>query len=56
LESSWRGLHKIGRRTNFREKHQAGADQTLPKQGSLEDFEDSREIVQSGLYKHVYSR
>jgi len=54
LESSWRGLKLLVDRTNFRENIKLEI-LNASKQDLLEDFEDSPEIVQSGLYKHIYT-
>jgi type VI secretion system protein ImpC len=54
LESSWRGLHLLVDRTNFRENIKIEL-MNVSKQDLLEDFEDSPEVTQSGLYKHVYT-
>ncbi|MFN3581575.1 MAG: type VI secretion system contractile sheath large subunit [Pseudomonas sp.] len=54
LESSWRGLQVLVDRTDFRENIKLEMI-NASKQDLLEDFEDSPEIVQSGLYKHVYT-
>lgn len=54
LESAWRGLQILVDRTDFRENIKLEII-NASKQDLLEDFEDSPEIVQSGLYKHVYT-
>lgn len=54
LESSWRGLKLLVDRTDFRENTRIELI-NASKQDLLEDFEDSPDIVQSGLYKHVYT-
>jgi type VI secretion system protein ImpC len=54
LESSWRGLKLLVDRTNFRENIKLEV-LNASKQDLLDDFEDSPEIVQSGLYKHIYT-
>ena len=54
LESSWRGLHLMVNRTDFRENIKIEI-LNVSKQNLLDDFEDSPEIMQSGLYKHVYT-
>ncbi len=54
LESSWRGLKLLVDRTDFRENIKVELI-NASKQDLLEDFEDSPDIVQSGLYKHVYT-
>lgn len=54
LESSWRGLKLLVDRTNFRENTKIEI-LNASKQDLLDDFEDSPEITQSGLYKHIYT-
>ncbi|MBT8439946.1 MAG: type VI secretion system contractile sheath large subunit, partial [Gammaproteobacteria bacterium] len=54
LESSWRGLHFVIDRTNFRENIKLEL-LSVSKDELLDDFEDSPEIVKSGLYKNVYT-
>lgn len=54
LEASWRGLNLLVDRTNFRENIKIEI-LNASKQDLLDDFEDSPEVVQSGLYKHVYT-
>ncbi|MFO7704956.1 MAG: type VI secretion system contractile sheath large subunit [Halopseudomonas sp.] len=54
LESAWRGLQVLVERTNFRENIKLELI-NASKQDLLDDFEDSPELVQSGLYKHVYT-
>ncbi|AJE13684.1 type VI secretion system contractile sheath large subunit [Stutzerimonas balearica] len=54
LESSWRGLKLLVDRTNFRENIKLEI-LNASKQDLLDDFEDSPEVVQSGLYKHIYT-
>ena len=54
LESSWRGLKLLVDRTDFRENIKLEL-LNASKQDLLDDFEDSPEIFQSGLYKHVYT-
>lgn len=54
LESSWRGLKLLVDRTDFRENTRIELI-NASKEDLLEDFEDSPDIVQSGLYKHVYT-
>jgi type VI secretion system protein ImpC len=54
LESSWRGLKLLVDRTDFRENTKLELI-NASKQDLLEDFEDSPEITQSGLYKHIYT-
>ena len=54
LESSWRGLQLLVERTNFRENIKIEL-LNVSRQDLLDDFEDSPEVTQSGLYKHIYS-
>lgn len=54
MESSWRGLKLVVDRTDFRENIKLEM-LNVSKADLLADFEDAPEIVQSGLYKHVYS-
>lgn len=54
LESAWRGLKLLVDRTNFRENTKLEI-LNASKQDLLDDFEDSPEITQSGLYKHIYT-
>lgn len=54
LEASWRGLQLLVDRTNFRENIKIEL-LNVSRQDLLDDFEDSPEITQSGLYKHIYS-
>jgi len=54
LESAWRGLKLVVDRTNFRENIKVEL-LNCSKQDMLDDFEDSPEITQSGLYKKVYT-
>src|SRR5699024_1544020 len=51
---SWRGLKLLIDRTDFRENIKINLLH-VTKEEMLDDFEFSPEIVQSGLYKHVYS-
>ncbi len=53
LESAWTGLKFVIDRTNFRENIKVEMV-SATKDELLEDFEDSPEIVKSGLYKHAY--
>ena len=52
LESSWKGLQLLVERTNFRENIKIEL-LNVSRQDLLDDFEDSPEVTQSGLYKHV---
>lgn len=54
LESAWTGLKFVIDRTNFRENIKVEL-LSVSKDDLLEDFEDSPEIVKSGLYKHAYT-
>ncbi|MCK9908483.1 type VI secretion system contractile sheath large subunit [Microbacteriaceae bacterium K1510] len=54
LESSWRGLKFMVDRTDFRQNIKVEI-LSVSKDELLTDFEDSPEIVKSGLYKHVYT-
>ncbi|MDG1583146.1 type VI secretion system contractile sheath large subunit [Pseudomonas sp. GOM6] len=54
LESAWRGLKLLVDRTDFRENTKLEI-LNASKQDLLDDFEDSPEITQSGLYKHIYT-
>ncbi|TPV96096.1 MAG: type VI secretion system contractile sheath large subunit [Myxococcales bacterium FL481] len=54
LESTWRGLKFAVDQTNFRENIRIEI-LNCSKEALLEDFEDSPEVVKSGLYKNIYS-
>ena len=54
LESAWRGLKYVVDQTNFRENIKLEV-LSVSKEDLLDDFEDSPEIVKSGLYKHAYT-
>ena len=54
LESAWRGLKLTIDRTDFRENVRIDL-LNVSKADLLADFEDSPEIVKSGLYKLVYT-
>jgi type VI secretion system protein ImpC len=54
LESAWRSLRFLVDRVDFRENVKVEV-LNLSKEELLEDFEDAPEVVQSGLYKTVYS-
>jgi type VI secretion system protein ImpC len=54
IESSWRGLKLLVDRTDFRENTKIHL-LNVAKDKLQEDFEDSPEVVQSGLYKLVYT-
>ena len=53
LESAWRGLKYVVDKTNFRENIKLEM-LSVSKDDLLEDFEDSPEVVKSGLYQHCY--
>jgi type VI secretion system protein ImpC len=53
LESAWRGLKMLVDRTDFRENCKIEL-LNVSKEDLLNDFEDSPEVVKSGLYKKVY--
>jgi type VI secretion system protein ImpC len=54
LESSWRGLKYLVDQTDFRQNNRIEF-MNCSKEDLLADFEDSPEIVKSGLYKHAYT-
>lgn len=54
LESAWRGLQLLVDRTDFRENIKIEM-LNISKDDLLDDFEDSPEVMQSGLYKHIYT-
>ncbi len=54
LESAWCGLKLLVDRTDFRENIKIEVLHAT-KEELLDDFEFSPEVVQSGLYQHVYS-
>jgi type VI secretion system protein ImpC len=54
LESSWRGLKFLVDRTNFRKNVQIEI-LDVSKDALRESFEDAPELIQSGLYKHIYT-
>ena len=54
LESAWRGLKFLVDRTDFRENTKLELI-NVSKDDLLNDFEDSPEIVKSGLYKTAYT-
>ncbi|MGY4281306.1 type VI secretion system protein ImpC [Bradyrhizobium sp. LM2.7] len=54
IESAWRGLKFVIDRTDFRQNIKVEV-LSVSKDELLTDFEDSPEIVKSGLYKHVYA-
>jgi len=54
LESAWRGLKFMVDRTDFRENIRIELF-NVSKEDLLNDFEDSPEVMKSGLYKHCYT-
>jgi type VI secretion system protein ImpC len=54
LESAWRGLKFVVDQTDFRENIKIDVI-NVSKDELLEDFENSPEIVKSGLYQHIYT-
>ena len=54
LESSWRALHFLVQRSDFRKNVKIEL-LNANKESIKNDFEDSPEIIQSGLYRHIYS-
>jgi type VI secretion system protein ImpC len=54
LESAWRGLRFTVDRTDFRQNIKIEM-LSATKEELLTDFEDSPEIVKSGLYKQIYT-
>ncbi|ALA24104.1 type VI secretion protein [Piscirickettsia salmonis] len=54
LESSWRGLKYVVDQTDFRENTKIEIV-NISKDDLIEDFEDSPEVVKSGLYKIMYT-
>jgi len=54
LESAWRGLKYMIDKVDFRENIRVEL-LNCSKEDLLQDFEDSPEIVKSGLYRSVYS-
>lgn len=54
MESAWRGLKFTVDATDFRENIKLEL-LNVSKGDLLEDFEDSPELVKSGLYKHIYT-
>ena len=54
LESAWRSLKFLVDRTDFRENIKIEI-LNVSKEDLMDDFEDSPEVVQSGLYKIVYT-
>lgn len=54
MESAWRGLKFLVDRTDFRQNIKVEM-LSVAKDELLADFDDSPEVVRSGLYKHVYT-
>jgi type VI secretion system protein ImpC len=54
MESSWRSLKFLVDRTDFRKNVKIDL-LDVSKEELAEDFEDSPETIQAGLYKHVYT-
>jgi len=54
LESSWRALQFLVQRSDFRRNVKIEI-LNANKEAIKNDFEDSSEIIQSGLYRHIYS-
>jgi len=54
LESSWRALHFLVQRSDFRRNVKIEL-LNANKEAIKNDFEDASEIIQSGLYRHIYS-
>jgi len=54
LESRWKGLYMLVERTDFRQNIQMEII-NVSKEDLMEDFEESLDITQTGLYKHVYT-
>src|SRR6478736_3874227 len=53
LESAWRGLKFLVDRTDFRENVKIEV-LDCSKEALQQDFEDTPEVIQSGLYRHTY--
>ena len=53
VESLWRGLKSLVDKTDFRQNVKIDV-LDLSKEDLRQDFEDSPEIIQSGLYAHTY--
>lgn len=54
MESAWRSLKFLVDRTDFRKNVKIDL-LDVGKQDLIEDFEDAAEIIQSGIYKQVYT-
>jgi type VI secretion system protein ImpC len=53
IESSWRGLKFLVSSTDFRKNVKIEV-LDVSKEALRQDFEDSPEVIQSGLYRHTY--
>jgi len=53
-ESAWRSLKFLVDRTDFRENTKVSV-LSVSKEDLLDDFENSSEVMASGLYQHVYA-
>ncbi len=53
MESSWRGLKFMVERTDFRQNIKVSL-LNVSKEALLEDFKDSAELFQAGMYAHVH--
>ncbi|WJF90227.1 type VI secretion system contractile sheath large subunit [Paraburkholderia bonniea] len=53
IESTWRGLKFLVDRTDFRKNVKIDV-LNVSKDALRQDFEDTPEIIQSGLYRHTY--
>jgi len=53
LEARWRGLKFLVDRTDFRRNARVEV-LDVSKEALIRDFEDTPEVVQSGLYRHTY--
>lgn len=53
-ESKWRGLYLLVERTDFRQNINMEI-LNVSKEDLMEDFENSLDITQTGLYKHIYT-
>lgn len=53
VESLWRGVKSLVDKTDFRQNVRVEL-LDMSKEDLRQDFEDSPEIIQSGLYKHTY--
>lgn len=55
LESAWRGLEFLVKRTNFRSNIKVEI-LDVSKEELTNDFEEVPELIQSGLFKHLYDQ